>query len=374
MKKIKVLYFFGTRPEAVKLAPLILESKKDIRFSTSVCLTAQHREMVDEVLRLFKIKPDFDLNIMKKGQSLSDLTRKIIPASEKILKMVRPDVVLVQGDTTTAFTIALQCFYQKIPIGHVEAGLRSGNKHHPFPEEVNRILISHIADFHFAPTVAARKNLLCEGIHDSQIFLTGNTVVDALQWIRNAGLLSRPSMNGKNSKRKKKILVTAHRRENFGKPLESICQALKDLVQKHPGTEVHYPVHLNPNVQKTVQSKLSDVKNIHLLPPVSYEKFLALMDQSYLILTDSGGIQEEAPSFGKPVLVMRKVSERSEGIDMGVAKLVGTSREAIFKAASRLIREPEAYARMVQRKNPYGDGRASKKILAILAKVLKAQK
>lgn len=372
MKKTKILFFFGTRPEAVKLAPLILEAKKDTRFQTVVCLTAQHREMVDEVLRLFKIKPDFDLDIMKKGQSLSDLTRKIVPASEKILKTVKPDVVLVQGDTTTAFTIALQCFYQKIPVGHVEAGLRSGNKHHPFPEELNRILISHVADFHFVPTPAARKNLRREGIPDSQIFLTGNTVVDALQWIRNSGLPSPTFANEKNSKGKKKILVTAHRRENFGKPLESICQALKDLVQKHPDAEVHYPVHLNPNVQQTVRSKLSGVKDIHLLPPVSYEKFLALMDQSYLILTDSGGIQEEAPSFGKPVLVMRKVSERSEGIEMGVAKLVGTSRDAIFKAASRLLREPEAYARMVQRKNPYGDGRASKRILNILAKVLKA--
>lgn len=370
MKKIKLLFFFGTRPEAVKMAPLILEAKKDPRFQTVVCLTAQHRQMVDEVLRLFKIRPDFDLDIMKKGQSLSDLTSKIMPASERVIKQVKPDIVLVQGDTTTAFTIALQCFYQQIPIAHVEAGLRSGNKQHPFPEEVNRILISHVADFHFVPTSAARQNLLKEGVANSQIFLTGNTVVDALRWIQISGLLSQKTKKTTKSATKK-ILVTAHRRENFGKPLESICQALKDLVEEHEDAEVHYPVHLNPNVQKTVQAKLSNVKGIHLLPPVSYEKFLTLMDESYLILTDSGGIQEEAPSFGKPVLVMREVSERSEGIDMGVAKLVGTSRDSIFKTASRLLREPEAYAKMVNRKNPYGDGRASQKILNILARSLK---
>ncbi len=367
-KRPRILFVFGTRPEALKLAPVILAAKRDTRFQTSVCLTAQHRQMVDQVLGLFRIRPDFDLNLMEKGQTLGDLTQRLFRRMEPVLKKARPDVLLVQGDTTTAFAVALKAFYHKIPVGHVEAGLRSHNKYRPFPEEINRVLISHLADYHFAPTAEARNNLLHEGIPARKVYVTGNTVVDALNHVKpQIKGLKLPFLSGRDSTQRI-IFVTAHRRESFGKPLTAICLALKGLVQKFPDIEIVYPVHLNPEVERTVKKELGGVKGIRLIPPVSYERCLAWIERCYLILTDSGGIQEEAPSFGKPVLVMRDVSERPDGIKLGVAKLVGTSREKIFGEASRLLKDPRAYGRMVKRRNPYGDGKASQRILNTLAK------
>ncbi len=365
-RKFKLLIVLGTRPEALKLAPIILEARKNKSFMTFVCLTAQHREMVDQVLKLFRIKVDFDLNLMEKGQSLGDLTHRLFSKIQKVINRVKPDVIVIQGDTTTAFAVALKAFYERIPVAHVEAGLRSHDKYHPFPEEANRVLISHLADYHFAPTEEARKNLLHEGISPKKIWVTGNTVVDALELIR-------PSLNGralpylnKDSEKRKLILVTAHRRESFGKPLRSICAALRDLSAKHPDIEIVYPVHLNPQVQRVVFKELKGKKGIRLVNPLSYEEFARLMDRAYLILTDSGGIQEEAPSFKTPVLVMRDVSERPDGLLLGVAKLVGTSREKIVREASRLIEDPKAYAEMIKSRNPYGDGKASGRILSAL--------
>ncbi|MSR76796.1 MAG: UDP-N-acetylglucosamine 2-epimerase (non-hydrolyzing) [Candidatus Omnitrophica bacterium] len=370
MKAKKILFVFGTRPEALKLAPLILSAQRNRALKVYTCLTAQHRQMVDQVLELFKIRPDFDLNIMTEGQTLSSLTQKVLESLDPILRKLKPGFILVQGDTTTAFAAALQGFYHRIPVAHVEAGLRSFNKLHPYPEEINRVLISRIADYHFAPTQEAAKNLLKEGVSSQTIFVTGNTVVDALKLIR-------PKLHHFNSlvfKRidftKRIILVTAHRRENFGKPILEICRAMKAISEGYPDTEIVYPVHLNPNIKDVVFQKLGNNPRIHLLPPLSYTEFLVLMDRSYLILTDSGGIQEEAPSFGKPVLVMREVSERNEGIHLGVAKLVGTSFNKITSESKRLLDNPKAYQKMVMSKNPYGDGHSSERILKIILKYL----
>lgn len=363
----KILFVFGTRPEALKLAPLILEAKRNPLFVPKVCLTAQHREMADQVLRLFKINPDYDLDLMVEGQTLGDLTHRLFSKFEGVVHDVKPNLILVQGDTTTAFAVALKAFYEKVPLAHVEAGLRTHNKYHPFPEEINRVLISRLADFHFAPTKEARRNLLREGIEAKKIFVTGNTVVDAIRMIL-------PSLNGRVlqslHRSKKIILVTAHRRENFGKPLQRICQAIKEVAEKHPEVEFVYPVHPNPDVQKIVLRELKDRKGIQLIPPLSYEDFLSIMNHSYLILTDSGGIQEEAPSFAKPVLVMREVSERMEGIRSGVAKLVGTSKEKIVRETSRLLKERKIYDEMRGKANPYGDGKAAERILDVLARHL----
>lgn len=369
MKKHKLLFVFGTRPEALKMAPVILAAKKDPRFQTFVCLTAQHREMVDQVMKLFHLKPDFDLNIMQPGQTLGDLTHRLFEKIEPVFQKVKPSVVLVQGDTTSAFAIALKAFYDRIPIAHIEAGLRSFNKYHPFPEEVNRVMISHIGDFHFPPTKESEANLLREGVDRKRVFVTGNTVVDALQQVRKrikGTHLPLPSQ----IEGKKMILVTAHRRENFGAPLESICKALKTIHDKFPQSVIVYPVHLNPQVQTIVRKRLEGLDRVLLLPPLSYSQFVRFMDASYIILTDSGGIQEEAPSFRKPALVMREVSERPDGIKLGVAKLVGTSTQKIVSEVSRLMTSPAAYKKMVRGKNPYGDGNASKRILNILAKHL----
>jgi UDP-N-acetylglucosamine 2-epimerase (non-hydrolysing) len=368
--KTKLLFVFGTRPEALKLAPVILESKKRKNVQTITCLTGQHREMVDQVLSLFKIKPDYDLNIMQRGQSLGDLTHRLLAAIQPVIAKVKPDCIVVQGDTTSAFVVALQAFYDKIPVAHVEAGLRSRDKHHPFPEEINRILISHVADYHFPPTKESKSNLLKEGISPKSIFVTGNTVVDALLEVRKMPAARNHALLKQLTANKKIILVTAHRRESFGGPFENICKALKEIAEKNRDVEIVYPVHLNPKVQEPVFRILSNHSRIRLLPPQSYEGFVALMNRAHFILTDSGGIQEEAPSFSKPVLVMRQVSERPDGIRLGVAKLVGTSRERIVKEANRLIRDVKAYQSMVQKRNPYGDGRASKKILDILVKGL----
>lgn len=364
MKKLKILVVFGTRPEALKLVPVIMAGKKDPRFRIYTCLTGQHRQMVDQVMKLFPVKPDFDLNLMSKNQSLGDLTSRIMNSMEKVFASVKPDAVMVQGDTTTAFVVGLKAFYEKIPVIHVEAGLRSHNKFHPFPEEINRVLLSRLTDIHLAPTHEAAKNLLKENVPASKIFVTGNTIVDALHYMKHA-------LKEKALSKKRIVLVTAHRRESFGGPLESIFQALKTLAKKFPDIEIIYPVHLNPKVQAAAKKVLSGQKNIKLIEPLSYEPFLKLMVKSYLILTDSGGVQEEAPSLGKPVLVLREVSERPDGIKMGVAKLVGTDKEKIIKEAVKLLSNPAAYRAMTQgKKNPYGDGKASQRILKILASEL----
>ncbi len=371
-KKHKILIVFGTRPEALKLAPVIAAFRRDPQFRVWTCLTGQHREMVDQVLRLFRIRVDFDLDLMVKGQTLSDLTAKLFPKMDRVLQKIKPDLLMVQGDTTTAFAVALKAFYKRIPVAHVEAGLRTFNKYHPFPEEINRVLISHLGDLHFAPTAEARANLLREGIPAKNIFVTGNTVVDALKEVRSKLSSARISLPAKISNGTRMILVTAHRRESFGKPMVNICRALKTLAKTYPNLEIIYPVHLNPNVQSIVHKELAGIRNIHLWKPLSYLEFVKLMERCYFILTDSGGVQEEAPSFGKPVLVMREVSERGEGIRMGIAKLVGTSTIKIVREATRLLENPLAYRRMAGKKNPYGDGLSSKRIAAIAGKFFRS--
>ena len=373
MKKKNVLIVFGTRPEALKLAPVIRVFRAHPGFRVLTCLTGQHREMVDQVLRLFGIKTDFDLNLMEKGQSLGDLTARVFGKMEEVFSKVKPDLLFVQGDTTTAFAVALKAFYSRIPVAHIEAGLRTFDKYQPFPEEINRVLISHLADYHFPPTAAARSNLLREGVPLTRIHVTGNTVVDALKSIRPKLRSASLPVLKKVDPSRKLILVTAHRRESFGKPLAEVCKALKDLVRKHPDIEIIYPVHLNPNVQRTVRKALQGTPRVHLIEPLDYVEFLLIMDRSYLILTDSGGVQEEAPSFRKPVLVMREVSERMEGVKAGLAKLVGTDRKKIVREASRLIASRRAYRTMTGKKNPYGDGRASERILSITARTLRCR-
>jgi len=367
----KILFVFGTRPEALKMAPVIASFRRHGRFKVFTCLTGQHREMVDQVLRLFRIKTDFDLNLMEKGQTLGDLTARVFGKMEDVFRRTKPDLLFVQGDTTTAFAVALKAFYSKIPVAHIEAGLRTFDKYQPFPEEINRVLISHLADYHFPPTRVAGQNLLKEGVSKNKIFVTGNTVVDALLSIRPYLRDAKVPVLSKIGGSQKIILVTAHRRESFGKPLRSIFSALREIALRHPDAEIVYPVHLNPNVQKAAHEMLGGVKRIHLLNPLSYAEFLVLMDRAYLILTDSGGVQEEAPSFQKPVLVMREVSERMEGVKMGVAKLVGTDRKKIVRETSRLISDQRAYHAMAGKKNPYGDGRASKRILLTVERILK---
>ncbi len=379
MKRIFIT--FGTRPEAIKLAPVIREFEKHPEFETVVCLTGQHQEMLYQPVNFFGIKPHCDMQIMRPNQTLFDITVDSVRGYEKALKEMKPDLLIVQGDTTTAFTGALSAFYYKIPVGHVEAGLRSHNKYSPFPEEINRVLVGRLTDLHFAPTETARKNLLNEGIPDEMIFVTGNTVVDAnlqaIEIIKNRGLDREieqslenvaPGLIEKIKSGKKLILVTAHRRESFGKPFENLCLALKDIALTFKDeVEIVYPVHLNPNVRKPVFEILGNLDNLHLIDPVDYPTLIYLLEKSYLVLTDSGGIQEEAPSFGKPVLVMREVTERMEGVDAGIAKLVGTDRGKIFNEASRLLRDKKAYESMAKAINPYGDGRAAERIVKIVS-------
>lgn len=368
----KVMFVFGTRPEALKMAPVIQEFRRHRDFKVYACLTAQHREMVDQVLRIFKLRIDFDLNMMEKGQTLSSLTSRLFPKMDEVLAKVRPDMIFVQGDTTTAFAVALKAFYEKIPVAHIEAGLRTYNKYHPFPEEINRVLISHLADYHFPPTKESRENLVREGVPSDKIFVTGNTVVDALLRLRKEIRIETHPSLGLIPKTQKIILVTAHRRESFGKPLRSICAALKAIARSHPDVEIIYPVHLNPNVQQLVHQELSGIPRIHLIQPLAYREFLILMERAFLILTDSGGIQEEAPSFKKPVLIMREVSERGEGIRLGIAKLVGTSAQKIEKEAARIIDNPRVYRAMTGKKNPYGDGHASQRIFRVTQRILRS--
>tara|TARA_Y100000766_G_scaffold283919_1_gene300937 strand:+ start:1956 stop:3146 length:1191 start_codon:yes stop_codon:yes gene_type:complete len=368
----KILTIFGTRPEAIKMAPLVelISSARD--FEIKVCVTAQHREMLDQVLELFKIKPDFDLNLMKKDQSLNQLTSAILQTLEKILKDYRPDIVLVHGDTATTFASTLAAYYEHIKVGHIEAGLRTGNIYSPWPEEANRKLTGALAQIHFAPTEIAKKNLLDENIDESNIFVTGNTVIDSLFQVlkkisNNEYLNQSLKERFKFLKKDKKIvLITGHRRESFGEGFKNICKAIEVSAQTFPDVQFVYPVHLNPNVQKPVKELLSNYQNIFLLEPLDYLPFVFLMNESHILLTDSGGIQEEAPSLGKPVLVMRDTTERPEALLAGTVSLVGTNVDSITDKLSELLVNKESYNQMSKAHNPYGDGNACNRIVDIL--------
>ncbi len=367
MKK-KILIVFGTRPEAIKMAPLVKKLSGHTAFETKVCVTAQHREMLDQVLNLFEIVPDYDLNIMQQKQGLTDITCSVIKNLESILTTFQPDLVLVHGDTSTTFAASLAAFYQKIPVGHVEAGLRTGDIYSPWPEEMNRKLTGGLATLHFAPTESAKFNLISENKDEANIIVTGNTVIDALLEVvdllqgDSEVLAGITSVIPELDQDKKLVLVTGHRRENFGQGFENICRSLNEIA-KNPGVEIVYPVHLNPNVKEPVYRYLDGKRNIHLIKPLDYLPFVYLMQQSYLILTDSGGIQEEAPSLGKPVLVMRDTTERPEAVEFGTVKLVGTDIDAIISSTNLLLENQAEYARMSEANNPYGDGKASQRIV-----------
>lgn len=368
-KRKKVMVIVGTRPEAIKLAPVVLELKKHgAHFETEICVTGQHREMLDQMLRVFGLRPDHDLGVMKAGQDLADVTAACLTGLDRVFRQNRPHLVLVQGDTTTTLAASLAAYYQHIPVGHVEAGLRTGKKNDPFPEEVNRRLATHLADFHFAPTNVAAENLHCEGVGPENILITGNTVIDALR-VTQARLREDPTLAADvlgPTDRFRIILVTAHRRESFGLPFRRICEAVRLLAKKRPDVLVVYPVHLNPNVQAPVHEILDGIPNVKLLAPLDYVSFVAFMQRAYVLLTDSGGIQEEGPALGKPVLVMREVSERPEAIAAGTACLTGTDPERILKSVTSLLDDPVCYERMSNRPNPYGDGRAAERIVQFL--------
>jgi UDP-N-acetylglucosamine 2-epimerase (non-hydrolysing) len=366
----KVLIIFGTRPEAIKLVPVLreLESREE-QFETRVCVTAQHREMLDQVLELFEVRPNHDLNIMTAHQSLANITVRIIGALDEVLSKEKPEVVLVQGDTTTSFCGALAAYYHQIKIGHIEAGLRTGNKYAPFPEEINRSLVSRLADYHFAPTEHARDTLLKEGISPASVFITGNTVIDALLWVRDRSRQTPPDLPGglkKGIDGHRLVLVTGHRRESFGEGFQNICSAIRQVAEEYKEVVFIYPVHLNPNVRQPVNAILGDLPNVRLIEPLAYAAFVWLMDQSEIVLTDSGGVQEEAPSLGKPVLVMREETERPEGIQAGNAILVGTRQKRIVQELERLLNHPEERLSMTKVSNPYGDGKAATRIVDIL--------
>ncbi|QIL45643.1 UDP-N-acetylglucosamine 2-epimerase (non-hydrolyzing) [Vagococcus coleopterorum] len=363
MSKIKVMTVFGTRPEAIKMAPLIKELEKNqADFESTVVVTAQHREMLDQVLETFAIKPDFDLNIMKANQSLSDITSVILLALEDIIKEVKPDIILVHGDTTTTFAAGLAAFYQKVKIGHVEAGLRTGDIMSPYPEEANRRLIDVLSDLYFAPTTGSRDNLLAENVASEKVIVTGNTVIDALQYT-----IKQDYKNAEfelNDPDHRLVLLTMHRRENQGQPMIDVFKTVKKLVEEDEGIEVVYPVHLSPVVQELAKDYLGGHSRIHLISPLDVLDFHNMMNQSYLIMTDSGGVQEEAPSLGKPVLVLRDNTERPEGVEAGTLKLVGTNPDAVYDATKALLNDEGLYEQMAKADNPYGDGQASRRILA----------
>ena len=369
---MKVLTVFGTRPEAIKMAPLVHALAKDPHFEAKVCVTAQHREMLDQVLKLFSIVPEYDLNIMQPGQGLTEITCRILEGLKPVLESFKPDVVLVRGDTTTTMAASLAAFYQRIPVGHVEAGLRTGDLSSPWPEEGNRTLTGHLATYHFAPTETSRQNLLRENIADNRIAVTGNTVIDALFWVRDR-VLSDEALRNELTQRypflangKKMILVTGHRRESFGRGFEQICHALAEIAANNPDVQIVYPVHLNPNVSEPVKRILGHVENVMLIEPQDYLPFVWLMNRAWLILTDSGGIQEEAPSLGKPVLVMRDMTERPEAVSAGTVCLVGTDSQRIVNEVTRLLQDESAYQAMSRAHNPYGDGQACHRILSAL--------
>jgi UDP-N-acetylglucosamine 2-epimerase (non-hydrolysing) len=373
MKKKKILITFGTRPEAIKLAPLVLAFKQAADFAVTVCVTAQHRTMLDQVLDFFGITPDYDLDLMQNDQTLFDLTSDVLLHIKPVLENAAPDYVFIQGDTTTAFAVALSSFYFRIPVCHVEAGLRTNNIYSPFPEEMNRQLASRICRFHFAPTQRAQQNLRAEHIPEEAILVTGNTVIDALfearKRLRPDGTAIRAlkdKINFYNSAYHRRIVVTGHRRENFGEGLENLCRALKTIAREHPDIQIVYPVHLNPNVQKPAYSLLSGTDNIKLLDPLDYESFIWLMDTAYCIITDSGGIQEEAPALGKPVLLTRDTTERPEAIDAGTVKMIGTSTDRIIAETSLLLQDAGVYERMSTAHNPYGDGTACERIISFM--------
>jgi len=384
MKK-KILIVFGTRPEAIKMAPLVKEFEKNLEnFDLKVCVTAQHREMLDQVLELFEIRPHYDLNIMKAGQDLYDVTSNVLLGMKEVLSDFKPDVVFVHGDTTTTSSTALAAFYQQIKVAHVEAGLRTGDIYSPWPEEANRQITGVLANYHFAPTTTSEANLLTENKDAKSVIVTGNTVIDALYLaldkIHNnmklkskieEGIESEINDATFNVESSKFILVTGHRRENHGQGFINICSALKEIAIANPDLSIIYPVHLNPNVQKPVMELLSDVKNIYLIAPMQYESFIYLMDKSYFIITDSGGVQEEAPSLGKPVLVMRDTTERPEALEAGTVKLVGTDKELIVKEATALLNNKDAYEQMSKAHNPYGDGKACAKIVGFFVDKMK---
>jgi UDP-N-acetylglucosamine 2-epimerase (non-hydrolysing) len=366
--KKRVLFVFGTRPEAIKMAPVISEAKKHTDlFNPIVVVTGQHREMLDQVLKVFNIKPDYDLMIMEHEQTVSSVVCKCIQGLEDVLIRERPDIMLVQGDTSTTFASSLASFYQHVPLGHIEAGLRTGKKYYPFPEEMNRRLTSAIADIHFAPTQTSVNNLLSEGINKSAIYLTGNTVIDALQQVARKEFNLKSAGVSIREKGKKLILVTVHRRESFGAPLRNICEAIRKIAIKHRDiATVILPVHKNPMVSGTVQDVLGNASNVQLINPLDYEPFVHLMKMSHIILTDSGGIQEEAPSLGKPVLVLREETERPEAVMANTVKVVGTSTENIVNEVEKLLSDGDEYKKMSKALNPYGDGNASKRIISAM--------
>ena len=380
----KVMLVFGTRPEAIKMAPLVKEfQKQPKRVETVVCVTGQHREMLDQVLKIFDIKPDYDLNIMKRGQDLYDVTARVLTGMREVLKEIKPDIVLVHGDTTTSTAAALAAFYQQIPVGHVEAGLRTHNIYSPWPEEMNRLLTGRLATYHFSPTPLSRNNLIKESINDRNIIVTGNTVIDALYWVVDKiknnkeldneleSVLSKAGYDvNRLDNGKKLVLITGHRRENFGDGFINMCTAIKDLTIKHPNVDFVYPMHLNPNVRKPIHEvfgeDLSGLKNMFFIEPLEYLSFVYLMEKSSIVLTDSGGIQEEAPGLGKPVLVMRDTTERPEALNAGTVKLVGTDYNKIVNEVSSLIDDKAAYEKMSKAVNPYGDGLACGRIVNAL--------
>lgn len=380
----KVLLVFGTRPEAIKMAPLVMElQKQKERIETVVCVTGQHREMLDQVLEIFDIKPDYDLNIMKRGQDLYDVTARVLTGMREVLKEINPDIVLVHGDTTTSTAAALAAFYQQIPVGHVEAGLRTHNIYSPWPEEMNRLLTGRLATYHFSPTPLSRNNLIKESINDRNIIVTGNTVIDALYWVVDKiknnkeldneleSVLSKAGYDvNRLDNGKKLVLITGHRRENFGDGFINMCTAIKDLTVKYPNVDFVYPMHLNPNVRKPIHEvfgeDLSGLKNMFFIEPLEYLSFVYLMEKSSIVLTDSGGIQEEAPGLGKPVLVMRDTTERPEALNAGTVKLVGTDYNKIVNEVSSLIDDKTAYEKMSKAVNPYGDGLACRRIVNAL--------
>ena len=380
----KVMLVFGTRPEAIKMAPLVKEfQKQPKRVETVVCVTGQHREMLDQVLKIFDIKPDYDLNIMKQGQDLYDVTARVLTGMRDVLKEVKPDVVLVHGDTTTSTAAALAAFYQQIPVGHVEAGLRTHNIYSPWPEEMNRLLTGRLATYHFSPTPLSRNNLIKESVDDRNIIITGNTVIDALYWVVDKiknnkeldneleDILSKAGYDvNRLNNGKKLVLITGHRRENFGDGFINMCTAIKDLTVKYPDLDFVYPMHLNPNVRKPIHEvfgeNLSGLKNMFFIEPLEYLSFVYLMEKSNIVLTDSGGIQEEAPGLGKPVLVMRDTTERPEALEAGTVKLVGTSYDKIVNEVSALLENQDYYNKMSKAINPYGDGKACGRICTAL--------
>lgn len=382
--KRKIMLVFGTRPEAIKMAPLVKEFQNSPdRFETLVCVTGQHRQMLDQVLRIFEIEPDYDLDIMKQGQDLYDVTARVLTGMRDVLAQARPDVVLVHGDTTTSTAAALAAFYQQIPVGHVEAGLRTHNIYSPWPEEMNRQITGRLATYHFAPTPLSRANLLREGIAQESIVVTGNTVIDALYWVvgkmkRDSGLTAELNRQladagydtGRLTSGRRMVLITGHRRENFGEGFISMCRAIKTLTEKYPEVDFVYPMHLNPNVRRPIREvfgeELSNPGNMFFIEPLEYLSFVCLMEKASVVLTDSGGIQEEAPGLGKPVLVMRDTTERPEALDAGTVRLVGTDYDRIVGEVSALLSDAEAYLRMSRAVNPYGDGKACGRIVGAL--------